>query len=238
MHRRVLLAASASATAGAASPSAAASRGPVLVELFTSQGCSSCPPADALLGTLADRPDVVALAFHVTYWDRLGWPDRFGDPRFTDRQRAYARRMGALRVYTPQAVVQGTLDLVGSDPRLPELVGRLAARGDTAPIGIAADGTASLPPVPLAAPARLWAAAYDRRHRVAVQRGENAGRTLEHHNVVRDLIDLGAWDGTARVLALPAAPARAAGRAGVALVAQDDATGKVLALGRVALTAA
>lgn len=95
----------------------AAARPPVVVELFTSQGCSSCPPADALLGELARRDDVLALSFHVTYWDRLGWPDTFGLAASTARQNDYARWMGQGRVYTPQMVIGGRLDVVGSARR-------------------------------------------------------------------------------------------------------------------------
>ena len=94
-----------------------AAGGPVLVELFTSQGCSSCPSADAAFGRLLDRADVIAIAFHVTYWDHLGWRDTLGAPAFTDRQRWYAGLLGK-GLYTPQLVLDGELDLVGSDPRL------------------------------------------------------------------------------------------------------------------------
>ena len=98
-------------TGGAA---AAAPEGPVVVELFTSQGCSSCPPADALLGELARRPHVLALALHVTYWNDLGWQDRFSQDQFDERQRLYSRQLGRSSIYTPQMVVNGTRDVVGS----------------------------------------------------------------------------------------------------------------------------
>src|SRR5690349_22252182 len=99
------------ALAASSAPSVAAER-PVVVELFTSQGCSSCPPADALLSTLADRPDVLALAFHVDYWNRLGWVDPFSGAWATARQSAYAAQMGSDQIYTPQAVVDGGRDVV------------------------------------------------------------------------------------------------------------------------------
>jgi hypothetical protein len=184
----------------------------VLVELFTSEGCSSCPPADALLGELARRPDVLALAFHVTYWDRLGWPDRFGDPRFTERQRGYAGLLEASNVYTPQLVIGGRLNVVGSDARRARAaIGLLRERDDAWAVSFA-DGGAELPAVALERPAELWMAAFDAHERTAVARGENAGRTLDHHNVVRELTALGDWDGAARALPLPwsACAARAA----------------------------
>ena len=123
MKRRQLLAAA--PLLGVGARASAGQAAPVLVELFTSQGCSSCPPADQLLASLAARPDVLALAFHVTYWDRLGWPDTFGSPQFTERQQAYAARLGG-GLYTPEAVIGGELALVGSDPRIAAAVDLLA----------------------------------------------------------------------------------------------------------------
>ena len=106
----------------------------MLVELFASQGCDSCPPADRLLGNLANRPDVLALAFHVTYWDRLGWVDTFGDERFTRRQQAYADRLGG-GLYTPEAVIGGEIALEGADPRIGGAVGLVARRRAPASAG-------------------------------------------------------------------------------------------------------
>jgi hypothetical protein len=219
----------------AATPAAAAPSAPVLVELFTSEGCDSCPPADAVLARLVGRDDVLPLEFHVTYWDRLGWPDTFGDQAFTDRQWAYARRRGTMTVYTPQMMVGGVTDVEGSDaPRLLDAIRALQAAGAATPIALA-DGRASLPETALERPAELWLAAYDAHHQVAVERGENAGRTLDHHNVVRELAKLGSWDGHARTLDLPLDRLRREGRAGVAVAAQDPQTGRVVAVGWLAL---
>jgi hypothetical protein len=210
-------------------PAVAAEPAPVLVELFTSQGCSSCPPADRLLGELAMRDDVVALAFHVTYWDRLGWPDTFGAPAWTDRQRTYAGRLGAGGLYTPQMVVAGRLDVVGSD--LSRVLAAVDLAHEHAPASAItfADGRASLPPVTLDRPARLLLAAFTGRADVAIGRGENAGRMVAYHRIVRSLTDLGPWDGAARTLPLPALPP---GADGFALFAQDLDTGSVVALGQ------
>lgn len=199
---------------------------PVLVELFTSQGCSSCPRADAALAGLAGRGDVLPLAFHVTYWDRLGWRDTLGDPRFDERQRWYGGLLGT-GAYTPQAVVAGEIDLVGSDPRLEQAID--IAHSNRMPERIAITGaTASLPALSLPSPARLTAVAFEPRHRVAIERGENAGVEIDYVNPVRAMADLGAWDGSAKSLDL-AAVARTG--AGLAVIAQDPTSGRVLALG-------
>jgi hypothetical protein len=132
---RSLLTGLLAATALAVPPALAAER-PVVVELFTSQGCSSCPPADALLSTLADRPDVLALAFHVDYWNRLGWTDPFSGPWATARQTAYAAQLGSDQVYTPQAVIDGRSDVVGSDREALEAAIATARTEPTVPVAL------------------------------------------------------------------------------------------------------
>ena len=160
---------------------AAAEPAPVLVELFTSQGCSSCPPADRLLGELAQRADVAALAFHVTYWDRLGWPDSFGQPAWTDRQRAYAASLGTSGIYTPQMVVAGRLDVVGSDRSRVLAAIELARERAPAALITFTDGRAHLAALTLAQPARLLLAVFAAQAEVAIGRGENSGRLLAYH---------------------------------------------------------
>ena len=210
------------------SSASAAEPGPVLVELFTSQGCSSCPPADRLLAELAERAEVVALSFHVPYWDRLGWPDGFATPAWTDRQRAYADILGTSGLYTPQMVVAGRLDVVGSDQRRVLAAVDLArTRAPAAAIGFAG-GEASLPKLTLDHPARLLLAFFTAQVDVAIGGGENDGRTVAYHRIVRNLADLGPWDGRARILSLPGLPADADG---IALIAQIADTGEVLAIG-------
>lgn len=167
-----------------------------VVELFTSQGCNACPPANANLITLSRRPDVLTLSFNVTYWDDLGWPDTFAKPAFTRRQRDYQRGLGTDNVWTPQIVVDGRSHVVGR--RLDEIEPliarhrpaggpRIAFRGGG--VGVAG-GTAPT------RPADVWLVRYEPRPiAVPVARGENAGTTLPHASVVRDLVRLGSWSG-------------------------------------------
>ena len=169
---------------------------PAVVELFTSQGCSSCPPADAYVGELVRRHDVLALTFHVDYWDDLGWRDRFGLPEAVRRQRAYAEALKLASVYTPQIVVDGRRDFVGSDrgaidravaePRAGVAVG-LSVNGGDVLVDLGAGDQVPASEVVLVA--------FQRSAVTAVGRGENAGRTLAEFNVVRDFRRLGRWDG-------------------------------------------
>ncbi len=232
MKRRHLLATA--PLLGLGARASASQRAPVLVELFTSQGCSSCPPADRLLADLAARPDVLALAFHVTYWDRLGWADTFGSPRFTERQQAYAARLGG-GLYTPEAVIGGELALVGSDPRIATAVDLLAERRMPALLEVTPSGSVELPSLGIEDGADLWAAAYDDHHAVAIESGENAGRQIIYSNVVRSYLELGRWNGRGRRVMLPADRWAGEGRNGLALVAQRPTDGRVLAIGRARL---
>jgi hypothetical protein len=200
---------------------------PVLVELFTSQGCNSCPRADAALARLAARDDVLPLAYHVTYWDRLGWRDTLGDASFDARQRWYGGILGT-GSYTPQAVVAGEIDLVGSDPRLAQAIDLAGTNRMPARIEVARDTSAKLPGLALDGEVRLTAVAFERLRRVRIERGENAGAEIDYVNAVRALADLGAWDGTARRIKLGSV---AAGDRGLALIAQDASSGRIVALG-------
>lgn len=176
-----------------------------VVELFTSQGCSSCPPANANLEKLKDRPGVLALSFAVTYWDRLGWKDVFGKPEFTDRQRAYVAPLGNRSPYTPQMVVNGRADVVGHDLR--EVDALIARAGTVAPgIRIGQEAVSIAAGTAPAAGADVWLVRYDPRTlQVPVGRGENAGRTLPHSHVVRTLSRIGRWEGAAVDLSVPPA---------------------------------
>lgn len=186
-----------------------AAAAPVTVELFQSQGCSSCPPANANLNALAGRADVIALSYGVTYWDRLGWKDRFATAEGTQRQREYAHARGRQSVWTPQIYIDGRADVVGT--RRAEIEAEIAkrARRATGPaltlapsrVGVAA-GRAP------AGGADVWLVRYDPRTlEVPIRAGENGGRTLAHRNVVRQLVALGRWTGEATSFALPPAPA-------------------------------
>ncbi|MEQ9260378.1 MAG: DUF1223 domain-containing protein [Roseovarius sp.] len=181
-----------------ASPSLAQDR-PVLVELFTSQGCSSCPPADAFLHKLAARDDVVALALHVDYWDYIGWKDSFASEAYTARQRAYAREAGRRMVYTPQMIIMGADDVVGNRPKdVAELIARhkaaprpvtLEARRTGGALRIRAEASRALP-----GRATVQVFRYRPESTVAITRGENAGRTLDYANVVTSMAVVGEWD--------------------------------------------
>jgi len=187
---------------GASTPAWARDR-PVVAELFTSEGCSSCPPADALLAELArSRPDVLALAFHVTYWDRLGWPDPFALAAATARQRAYAAALGLYSLYTPQLVVDGRIDVVGSDRGgvLAALRRAAADRAEPVALRLSREGGGIVVEIGAGAPGQrgaLLLVGYDPLRRTRVARGENAGATLTEANIARGLAVAAEWRGEA-----------------------------------------
>ena len=216
-------------------PASAAQDAPVLVELFTSQGCHSCPPADDLLGELAERDDVVALAFHVTYWDRLGWRDTFGKSISDDRQYAYGRQLRARSVYTPQAVVAGEIDVVGSNSRqLETAIDVVRDHGQAKRLVVAADGTVDLSHLQAAIGVELWAAAYAKRREVVIERGENRGKTLPYHQIVRVFEEIGSLREQGPELVLPVAEWQSRGLDGLVVVAQNRINGQVLGVGEFA----
>jgi hypothetical protein len=216
-------------------PSIAAEPAPVVVELFTSQGCNSCPPADAVLGELTRQADVLPLAFHVTYWDRLGWPDTFGLEASTERQEAYARRLGLSGLYTPQMVIGGRIDAVGSErQRVLKAIDLLRSHPEPGPAITIEDGRLELA-ASVDGPCNLWLMAFDRVHDVVIGRGENRGRTIRYQNVVRRIVDLGIWDGSATTLPLPLQQLAAEQRDGAAVLVQRQADGAILAARRVDL---
>jgi len=195
---------------GLAVPAAQAGERPVVVELFTSEGCSSCPPADAVLSELArSRPDVLPLAFHITYWDRLGWPDPFSLRAATDRQRDYAAMLGLDSIYTPQMVVDGRADVIGSDRDGVLAALRHAAAALPPPVALhlvraAGAVTLEVGEGKRAQQGTVLLVGYDTAHRTAVARGENAGRMLTESNVVRSLVHVADWHGAR--LSVQAAP--------------------------------
>jgi hypothetical protein len=200
---------------------------PTVVELFQSQGCSSCPPAEANVGAISDRPDVLALAFEVDYWDRLGWKDTFSRPAWTARQYAYAQAMGRDGVYTPQVVVNGRVEGDGLDA---SALAGLLSRGDRGASGPSVSfsggnvtvGAGAAP----AGGADVWLARYiPHAVDVTIPRGENAGRTLPYKDVVREMVLLGKWRGEAATFPSPggdASPAEAA-------IVQGSGAGPILA---------
>jgi len=172
-----------------------------VVELYTSQGCSSCPPADAYLGRLAARPDVLALSFHVDYWDYIGWKDPFADTRFTARQRAFSVIFSQRYVYTPQMVVHGSYQVVGSQPDDIEGAINKAKKMPYVAVSLKQAGTSyqvDLPASPDQKGVNVIAVFYDTKHETAIKRGENAGQKLANYNVVRDFEEVALWNGEAR----------------------------------------
>lgn len=166
-----------------------------VLELFTSQGCSSCPPADALLSEIGARKDVIALAYHVDYWDYIGWRDTFGSPAFSDHQRAYAAARGKMRIYTPQLMINGTKDVVGS--RRAEVTSGLIEATLPIPVtleehddmvAVSAEGDTAFPG------ANLWLVTFKSEESVEIARGENANRTLSYSNIVTSRQIIGMWD--------------------------------------------
>jgi hypothetical protein len=188
---------------------AAAAQGPVqVVELYTSQGCSSCPPANAAVTAISARPDILALSFGVTYWDDLGWKDTFAQKKFTDRQWDYAKGLRHDNVGTPQVVVNGRLDTVGQS------VGEIdaALKRATLPAGgpqlTLSGGSVAIAGAAPKRAADVWLVRYDPNIvQVPVKRGENTGKTLPHKNVVKELTRLGDWTGGAKSFVVPAPPA-------------------------------
>lgn len=192
-----------------------------VVELFTSQGCSSCPPADRLLRTLAQRPDVLALGFHVDYWDRLGWTDTLGSAQNTARQRSYAQTRGDGQVYTPQAVVNGKGHAVGSNAgSIDAMIGADLGLD----VAIAAAGTVRVGHG--SGTATVWRVDYTRTAVVPITRGENRGSTVTYVNAVRGMTRLGAWTGAAATYALGSCGA-APGADACAVIVQAGA-GRIL----------
>ncbi len=178
----------------------AAADSPVVVELYTSQGCSSCPPADAFLHDLAKRDDVIALALHVDYWDYIGWKDSFAQPQFTARQHAYAAAAAATTVYTPQMVINGQAHVIGSRPT--QVMGAIEAQrnaGSRIDLSVTRDGGH----VEIGADAGrdgdyvVQLVRYTPEQAVDIRRGENAGRQLNYAHIVHSWDVIGRWDGTA-----------------------------------------
>lgn len=176
---------------------------PVVVELFTSQGCYSCPPADKYVGVLKQRENVIALAYHVDYWDYIGWKDPFASPTNTQRQRGYSKAMGLWSIYTPQMVIDGRLEGVGSRTRdISSKISRVGAMSLADRVSIPIDVTVSPEAISVqvqggAAPkgGDIWLVTYDEEKTTSIPRGENAGKTLTEYNIVRGVWRLGDWRG-------------------------------------------
>lgn len=178
---------------------------PVVVELFTSQGCSSCPPADALLHKLAKRDDVIPLALHVDYWDYIGWKDEYADPANTKRQKGYAHEAGRKMIYTPQMIINGQDGVVGAHAmELSDLIAKHKAVDQTVAVKARREGGNVIVQVnavsePVEGPLMMYLVRYQSKRSAHITRGENAGRDIEYANVVDGWTELGEWDGIAPI---------------------------------------
>ena len=217
---------------------AAADERLVVVELFTSQGCSSCPPADAHLADLTGRDDVLALSFHVDYWDYIGWQDRFADSTYTQRQRDYAHNLGMTYIYTPQMVIDGMWQETGADRRA--VAGRieLAASVPREWLDVALDFVGQhevrirLPSSKGARESDVYFVRWDDSHLTTVTRGENKGRELRNANVVRKLLNVGTWRGKPLDITVKLADLDGAGTDGCAVIVQEPGPGAVIGAAR------
>lgn len=213
-------------------PLSAAARTPVVVELFTAQGCASCGEANANVARLADKPGLLALTFSVDYWDYLGWADTFARPEFAERQEAYVARLSLREPYTPQVVVDGQAQTSGSKADKVDKLVREASKAQRNPPDIHFVGSARVY-VGSARPPKgggeVWLIRYDpREQEVAVRSGDNKGQILPHRNVVREVVRLGGWRGRPAAFRLP--PASEEGLKTVVLV-QAGHGGRMLGVG-------
>lgn len=231
----------------------------VVVELFTSQGCSSCPPADAFLGELAERKGLLVLSYHVDYWNYMGWKDPFSSPQMTQRQRAYVQELGHRYVFTPQMVVDGKAHAEGAARARIEslLVDARREIDKKLPIRVSRAGLneikVGLPARPMdknkktADPAgakskmktgTLWLVAYDDKHTTEIGKGENRGRTLSYHNVVRSLKQVATWEGKQTDVMVNLAEEIAAGYKNCAVLLQAGDGGRILAAAKLPMPVA
>jgi hypothetical protein len=215
-------------------PQASAQNPPAtVVELFTSQGCDSCPPADKLLGELSGREDILALSFNVDYWDYLGWKDTLASPENTARQQAYSRSMKNRRIYTPQMVIGGAIDAVGSDRsgvaraitaeqsrKMPRIDVHFAKKDGMTLVQITGAAYAN--------EATIWLVRYNRETLVRIRRGENAGKDITYHNVVKDYKSLGLWRGHSMEIALDTKALKNGGADSCAILVQLNGNGPIV----------
>ena len=198
-----------------------------VVELFTSQGCSSCPKADALFSELGKRKDLIALAWHVDYWDYIGWADTFAEPDNAERQRAYAQAWGSSRIYTPQLIVNGAKGVVGSRDK--EVSGAIDEAALTVPVGLKLSGDTlevTVDPKAGDTAAVVWLVTYKDHAAVLIERGENAGKTVDYDQIVTGKQMLGMWDAASGTrLKLPVSELKADGSNGAVILVQSDKGG-------------
>ncbi len=204
-----------------------------VLELFTSQGCSSCPPADALLKEFTDQDDVLALSFNVDYWDYLGWKDTLASAENTERQQSYARHGSRRGVFTPEMMIDGKWSVVGSDRRAVEEALRKSRQASGSSLNVEVKAMHGKIVVRIDGPADtgdaiIWLVRFDKEHLVTIRRGENRGRQIAYNNVVRDFHSLGMWQGKAMEITLMREQLMAGGRDGCAIIVQKNRHGPIL----------
>jgi len=207
---------------------------PIVVELYTSQGCSSCPPADKILSNIAAQENIIALGFHVTYWNHLNWKDTLSQEYFDIRQHGYAAARNSRRIYTPQMIVNGTNEFVGSHGNKVSAALHKAAKNPIQPINITMQNDEikfTLQNAP-SATYRLWAFGYKHKSTQNIGRGENSGRTIDYANSVISYTNLGAWDGQSieHKFTKPNADID-----GIAILAQTNGYDAIIAAGKLEL---
>lgn len=205
----------------------------VVVELYTSQGCSSCPPADEFLSELAQADGVIALSLHVDYWDYIGWTDVFANPRFTERQKSYARAAGSRMIYTPQMIIGGAERVEGNTPdAVVKAIGKHMAWDSPVTLLLSRDGgrltisATADPPLPRGAVVQI--VRYMPEATVRIERGENAGRTVTYHNIVTSWEPVAEWAGAEPLAMVADVP----GDDGVVVILQEPGPAQILAAAR------
>jgi hypothetical protein len=205
-----------------------------VVELFTSQGCSSCPPADKIIGELAKDPAVIALSMPIDYWDYLGWKDTLADARFSARQKAYSRVRGDRDVYTPQVVVNGSIHVIGSDRSgIEGAIDDSTKTGSvmSVPVTMSIVGkqinvSVAASKMPSAAHGEVWICSISKAVPISIGRGENSGREITYHNVVRNLLKVGDWNGSSDSWTVPLENISREGVDAAAVYVQDGSRDK------------
>ncbi|AHY55865.1 hypothetical protein BJS_05395 [Bradyrhizobium japonicum SEMIA 5079] len=205
-----------------------------VVELFTSQGCSSCPPADQVIGDLSKDPSIIALSMPIDYWDYLGWKDTLADSRFSARQRAYSRMRGDREVYTPQVVVNGSTHVIGSDRAgIESAIGQtdkgtgvmsvpvtMSLAGKQINVSVAASKESAV------SRGEVWICSITKSVPIAISRGENRGQQITYHNVVRNLLKVGDWNGRPESWTVPLENLTRDGVDGAVVYVQDGSREK------------
>ena len=205
-----------------------------VVELFTSQGCSSCPPADKIIGELAKDPSIIAMSMQIDYWDYLGWKDTLADARFSARQKAYSRMRGDRDVYTPQAIINGSVHVIGSDRTgIENAIGATSGANGVMSIPVTMTQSGKQLTVSVAASkapsdkhGEVWICSISKAVPISIGRGENRGKEITYHNVVRNLVKLGDWNGNPGSWSVPLDTVEHSGIDAAVAIVQDGSRDK------------